>query len=39
MLEALPDDIEKFGTTLEEEDAKICMEKGLVVDRYDFLRP
>ena len=28
LLEALPDDIEKFGTTLEEEDAKICMEKG-----------
>lgn len=39
LLEALPADIEKFGTTLEEEDAKICMEKGLVVDRYDFLRP
>lgn len=39
MLEALTPRVEKFGTTLEAEDVKICEEKGLVVDQLDFLAP
>lgn len=39
LLEALPESGQKFGTTLEAEDVKICEEKWLVVDRLDFFSP
>lgn len=39
MLEALPEECEKFGTTLEEQDVAICRKKGLRVEQLDFLSP
>ncbi len=38
LLEALPKEVRKFGTTLESEDVRICREKGLTVFQYDFLQ-
>ncbi len=37
LLEALPNEVEKFGTTLESEDVRICREKGFKVCQMDFL--
>lgn len=37
LLEALPKECAKFGTTLEWEDVEICRDKGLFVWQVDFL--
>lgn len=37
LLEALPEWVQKFWTTLEKEDIEICKSKWLVVDQLDFL--
>ena len=38
LLEALPDWVEKYGSTLESEDVRICREKGLKVFQLACLR-
>lgn len=37
LLEAIPKGIERYGTTLEEEDVEICRDKGFQVWQLDFL--
>ena len=38
LLEALPKNVEKYGTTLEWHDVEICRNKGLQVWQLDFLK-
>ena len=38
LLDALPENVEKYGTTLEFEDVEICRNKGYQVWQLDFLK-
>lgn len=37
LLEALPDNVEKYATTLEKEDVNILRNKGIKANQFDFL--
>lgn len=37
LLDALPPNVEKYGTTLEREDVDILRDKGIIANQFDFL--